>query len=485
MRKSAFLTGLLGLVLFLPAVVPAGHGPAESAPAWRPAAYDLELRIDYEKERLFGRCRLSAVNASAGSSSEIPLLLYRLMKVTAVRDENGRDVPFTQSVRSFEDWEAIQANAVILSLREAAPSGSKATFAIEYEGLLAGYSAEGMRYVKDHIDKEFTILRTDAFAYPQIGVPSWKINRAAGLPAFRYRLRVTVPESLAVANGGRLTGKTSAGGLTTYAYESLRPSWRIDAAAADYRIVEDPGRGFRVFCLPADEEGGRAVLEAMSKATALFAGWFGPPPGAPGFAVIEVPSGYGSQADETVILQTRDAFVDPEKRTELYHEISHRWSVGALDLLPPRFESEGAAMFLQFLAREKLEGRPGAAAQGALSIRERFRRQCAKDDRSRTTAMIDYGREDLTDQAYSKGMLFFYGLYRLAGEKEFLAALRTCFTDFRESGATARRFLDRLQAALGIPLDRYFKDWIYEGPPSSDLLIGDTSLEDVFARYRR
>jgi hypothetical protein len=485
MRKPVFLIGILGLALLIPAAVPEGRGPMRSLPAWRPAAYDLDLRIDYEKERVFGRCRLSAVNASAGPSSEIPLLLYRLMKVTAVRDENGRDVPFSQSVRSFEDWEAIQANAVVLSLREAASSGRKATFSIDYEGLLAGYAAEGMRYVKDHIDKEFTILRTDAFAYPQIGVPSWKINRAAGLPAFTYRLRVTVPESLTVANGGRLVGKTSAGGLITYVYESLRPSWRIDATAADYRVIEDSKRGFKVFCLPSDEEGGRAVLEAMSRATELFTGWFGPPPGASSFAVIEVPSGYGSQADETAVLQTRDAFVDPEKRTELYHEISHRWSVRALDALPPRFESEGAAMFLQFLAKEKIESRPGASAQGAQSLRERFRRQCAKDDRSRAAAMIDFGTEDLTDQAYSKGMLFFYGLYRLAGEKDFLAALRICFTEFRESGATARRFLERLQSALGIPLDRYFKEWIYEGPPSSDLLIGDSSLEEVFARYRR
>jgi hypothetical protein len=484
MRKIASVFAAAGLAAFIFASPAAPQGVPETGLAWRPVSYELDLRIDYEKEIVSGRCRLTVRNAAAEAVSEMPLLLYRLMKVTAVRDEGGRDVKFSQSVRSFEDWEAIQANAVTLSLSQAVPPGGERVFSIDYEGLLFGYAAEGMSYVKDRIDKDFTILRQDAFAYPQIGVPSWKINRAAGLPEFTYVLRLTVPDSLTVANGGKLIGRTPGPGTTTYVYESLRPSWRIDAAAANYTIIEDAARGFKVFCLPGDEAGGRTVLRSMGEATALFADWFGPAPGASSFAVIEVPAGFGSQADETVILQTRDAFTDRDKLIQLYHEISHRWGVRALDPLPSRFENEGLAMFLQFLAREKLEKRPGALAQGAESLRVRFVSQCARSERARTTAMIDFGTANLTDLSYSKGMLFFYGLYRLAGEKEFLSAVRVCLGNFRKDGATTRQFLGRLQSALNRPLDRYYQDWVFEGAASSDDLKGGRSLDEIFAKYK-
>jgi hypothetical protein len=50
-----------------------------------------------------------------------------------------------------------------------------------------------MRYVKDHVDPVFTILRSDAFAFPQPGVPSEAANRQAGLRNFDYDLHITVP----------------------------------------------------------------------------------------------------------------------------------------------------------------------------------------------------------------------------------------------------------------------------------------------------
>ena len=71
--------------------------------------------------------------------------------------------------------------------------------------------------------------------------------------------------------------------------------------------------------------------------------------------MIEVPDGWGSQADVTCILQTAAAFRDPARLVEVYHEVSHLWNVPATDLPSPRWD-EGLATFLQFRMADERDG---------------------------------------------------------------------------------------------------------------------------------
>lgn len=100
---------------------------------------------------------------------------------------------------------------------------------------------------------------------------------------------------------------------------------------------------------------------------------------------------------------------------ELYHEISHIWNVKPLDPLPSRFESEGLAMFLQYLVQEKLENKKGALEKAAEWASKSFRKKCQNDPRCKDVPIIDYGKEMLPDLSYSKGMTLFYILYKLVG----------------------------------------------------------------------
>ena len=145
-----------------------------------PVRYDLKIDADTDSGTIAGDCALRIRNGSAVPIPVVPLNLYRLMEVASVRDEAGADLAFSQDVRVFEDWRELQVNHIRAGLRSPLAPGRETTLRIKYGGPLLGY-AEAMRYVKDHVGRDLTLVRTDSFAYPQVGVPSWRTNRAAGL----------------------------------------------------------------------------------------------------------------------------------------------------------------------------------------------------------------------------------------------------------------------------------------------------------------
>jgi len=444
--------------------------------------YKLDLVLDYEKEKLLAECWMTVVNPSPDPIRQVPLFLYRLMKVESVKDEQGKELPFAQRIREFEDWEKLQANFINVSLRNPLQSGEKKKIYIQYQGYLAGYTETGMLYVKDRIDPAFTIVRPDCLAYPQVGYPSWTKNRAAGLQSFDYSIKVTVPGDMLAANGGRLTGKFPFGHTASYVYRNIKPAWRIDIAVARYDVLEDTSNGLKVFYFPEDKEGAETILAAMKKTLRLYSGWFGPLQETADFSIIEIPEGYGSQADVTSVLQTRDAFVSRDQLPQLYHEISHFWDVPALDPLPSRFESEGLAMFLQYLTQEKLENITGATEKGAERALARLRKEFQSNSRRQDIAMGDYGKAGLTDLSYSKGMIFFYLLFRLSGEENFMDVRKDFYKKFRRSGATSADFISHLKESSTKDLTKFIQDWVY-GVESSRLIMDEVPIEKMVRRY--
>ncbi len=481
MTRITLFAGLAGIILILLSSFcrSDGTGSPDSRHLVRTTSYDMDIRIDYEDEKIEAECRMTVLNPFDHPVDRIPLLLYRLMRVDSVRDGSGRDLSYSQQVVSFEDWEKLQVNFIEIDLAAPLPGGEKTTLDLSYAGYLAGYTETGMLYVKDRVDPEYTVIRPDCRAYPEVGVPSWKTIRAAGLQEFDYTIRVTVPDSLTVANGGRLVEKTSHNGESTYVYQNILPAWRIDAAVADYGLLEDHESGMKVFYFKEDEEGARRIFEAMTNCMELYTDWFGPLAAQSEFSVIAVPEGFGSQADVTSVLQTRDAFLDPSQLAGLYHEISHLWNVKPLDPLPPRFESEGLAMFLQYLAQEKLENREGVLDNAALRMFEFFQKQCRENPQLLEIPMIDYGKERLTNFSYSKGMLFFYILHKMAGEDAFLNAIGSVYQNHHDSGASARDFLAHLEKELSLDLGDFYRDWVFSTEAAQSICTGRSFLEVV------
>jgi hypothetical protein len=445
--------------------------------------YELDITLDYESEKIFGKCLLTVHNPTDQGISYVPLLLYRLLEVKSITDEKGKSLPYRQDIITFEDWRKLQANHVKVHLHQPLGSGKSLTLAINYEGYLLGYVEAGWGYVKDHIDKNFTMARMDGYGYPQVGYPIFKVNRKAGLQNFDYKISVTVPEDLVVANGGRLIEKIPKNGQITYAYTNIKPAWRIDIPIANYSITEDREGKLKIFHFPEDKDNAGAILEAIQKTLTLFTEWFGPAHNFQAFTIIEVPEGYGSQTDVTSIIQTADAFKDRENFFELYHEISHIWNARSLDPLPPRFESEGLAMFLQYLVQERIDNKKDALKNGYDRLRKRFIHQCERNPKCKDIPIIDYGTEDLTDLSYTKGMLFFYLLFHLMGEENFVGAMGSFYQHFVKTGATAEEFLNHVKRHSKTDLDKLYEDWIY-GTESSRLILDGVPVEVLIKRYK-
>jgi hypothetical protein len=478
--RILLIAGALLVVNALPARSKVAATAPTPVPRVRETRYVLECRLDYDEESLVATARMTLANHGPLPVREVPLLLHRLLTVAAVHDGAGAPLTFTHRLTAFDDEPRRQVNAVTVQLARPLPPNATAEIVIRYEGYLSGYVETGERYVKDRIDPAFTILRPDGLAYPTVGFPSSRSHRAMGLGSFDYEATIDVPESLQVANGGKLVERKVANGRARYVYRNLVPCWRMDFAIARYRVLR--GDTTSVFCFLEDSANGERVRDAVLRSMRLFSGWFGPTKGPANFSVIEIPNGWGSQQDVTCILQTAAGFEDARRSYEIYHEVSHRWGVTARDSFPPRID-EGLATYLEDVASERIEGAAGRVRRTHTDMVPWLRGVLEKKPRYRKLAMKDYGVDGDTDLSYSVGFLMFEVLHGLVGDAAFGEIIGGFHQRYHDSGATTAQFVAFAKEHSPVDLTRFFADW-YDTTGWQRLVRTDLSLEDMVAEYR-
>lgn len=438
--------------------------------------YDLDIKVNYQKQKLEAVCQISVLNHTENPVDHIPLELYRLMKVISIKDNLGRDLPFRQQVLACDNEPEFQLNFINVQIKPEIKRNEKRTISVRYEGYLKGYT-EVMGYVRDCINPKFTIIREDSRAYPQIGHPSgegstWKISQA-----FTYRIRVTVPESLVVANGGKLIDKKIKDGWVTYLYQNIKPSWRMDIAISKYKVLEEDK--IKIFAFTEDGARGEILMKTIKNTLKLYKSWFGPLYEFEGLTFIEIPDDWGSQKDANTIIQTAAAFKDDKRLYEIYHELTHLWNVLPKEKNPPRWE-EGLACFLQYLTVEKLEKRPALEESFKRYIRY-IKETYTKHPQSRQVAMIDFGKKGITNLSYTVGRIFFEILYNLVGQDTFNHIIGSFYRKYYPL-ATAEEFFKYLDQQTERDLGQFIKDWIY-----SNRYVGfiesDYSLSRMIKQY--
>jgi hypothetical protein len=476
-----FLSGFALLVLISLMPGAQANSASDTLPSLKTIRYNLKFSVDFDHEILTGDCQLTVKNSGKETVTSVPLLLYRTLHVESIKSLTGTPLVFKQCVQSFTDWGQYQANVISVQLKQPISPGGQQTIEVSYRGYLLGYTETGMRYVRDRVDPKFTILRPDCLAYPSVGIPSWRANRATGMDWFDYNLQVKVPEGYTVANGGKFLEKKTLSDGVIWSFENIKPCWRIDVAIAHYVILKTGSN--RVYCFPEDQKGGKRIVEAMKRGMAFLTQSFGPLINYKGFSVIEIPSGWGSQTDVTAIIQTADAFKDSGQTFQLYHELTHLWAVEEKDPFPSRFEHEGLAMFMQYLLTERLDHKPHAVQKGIDQLMKRFREQCKKNPEAAKVAMIDYGKKNLTGLSYTKGMVFFATLFELTGEAQFNRLMTSFYRQYVNTGATTDQFVQFIKKNAGINLSVFFNDWVYTSK-SSQLILDGTPMKQIVARYR-
>lgn len=464
----------LGLLLTLAA------GEAGAQVVLSPSRYELDCEVDYAAEVLRGTARIVVENPSTEPVRNASLLLYRLLRVRAVRNDQGRDLAFSQAVVAFEDFAKLQVNQILVTLAEPLAPGARTAIQIQYEGHLLGYAETGMLYVQDRIDSAFTILRDDSFAYPKPGYPSFAGLRSAPENHFSYSARITVPKGLTVANGGRLEGTDARGDQVTFRFSNLKPAWRMDFAIAKY--TELSSGKIRVYHLPGDGVGAAGVAQAAEKALDLFSRWFGPLREATALTFIEIPDGWGSQADVTTVIQSAAAFRNPKQHREVYHEISHLWNVPPTDRPSPRWD-EGLASFLEYLATQEITGELVVDPR-ATRLVEWLRGALPGHPEWRKVSLVEYGRAGLTDLSYSVGALFFDLLYRLVGQETFNRIIRGYAAEFGTRGGSTKDLVEVMRKTARMDLSQLVTDWL-STTAWVERIEQSTGIQDLAAYYRR
>ncbi len=445
-----------------------------------PTNYDLNIEVEFDEEILRGTAGITLENAATEPVHEASLLLYRLLRVQAVHDKQGHDLDFRQSVVAFEDFGQLQVNQIVIPFAEPLSPGAAVTLQLQYGGYLLGYSETGMLYIQDRIAPEFTILREDSYAYPQPGYPSRLVNRGAAEWNFSYLARITVPKEYTVANGGRLVACDTLGEKRVFQFASLKPSWRMDFAIAHYTRMTSGI--IHVYYLPGDKEGAAGVAAAAQRSFDLYTSWFGPLRGTAGLTFIEIPDGWGSQADVSTIIQSAAAFQDPERHHEVYHEISHLWNVSPTDRPSPRW-NEGLATFLENLVDQEISGRPEVDARTTQLI-DWLVQQLPDHPRWSKVPMVDYGREGLTDLSYSVGAVFFDLLYRLAGRDTFNAIVGRYYANYQKTGGSTEDFATlAIEVADAKYVSKLFHDWVFT-TSWADRIVKIAGIEELVKYYR-
>jgi hypothetical protein len=416
----------------------------------------LDVEVAYSPPRVHGTATLTLENRSREPQATIPLLLNRLMTISAVRDGSGRVLPVTSDVVIFEDVPTWQALAAQVSLPGPVLANERVTIAVEFGGPLVGYTETGMLYVRDRIHPDFTILRTDALAFPSVGVPLAAANRTAPRADFGFEAGVTVPATSIVATGGELRDRAVRGDRVTFTYAGARVPF-LNIAIAPFTTVERSG--IRIHALPEDAPRAEAVARATENALVLFERWFGPPPSRPTITVIEIPEGFGSQASATGgVLLDAAAFKDSRQLPQLYHEVSHFWNVPDGDVPSPRW-NEGLATYLQYRVASELDGFTGTA-EAIERTRVRVCGRVKENDPVARVPFIRYGDEALTDWSYGVGLLMFAALERTIGRERLDAGLRAYVQRYLENGGTTRELMETLDAAAPQDLGPFFDEWL-------------------------
>jgi hypothetical protein len=438
----------------------------------------LDVSIDYEKERLSGLAGIEIENAGAERVTRASLLLGRLMVFDAVHDSTDRALPFRHEIVTFADSPKTQVNQALIELDPPLRPGERRVLNVRYSGYLVGYTETGSLYIRDHIDKDFTILREDAYAFPVVGWPSWEANKSVERVDFPFEVSVTVPSEMTVASGGDLMDRRVAGEQTTWSYRSRSPAPFLNLAVAHYELLERDG--VRLYAFPKDRDGASRVLKNTGQALALFTRWFGPTATPARFAVIEIPDSWGSQASLVAgIIQTADVFQPGASLQPLYHEVSHFWN-------PPDAAlscrwNEGLASYLQRRAAREIDGWKEMDADLARRV-ARLKEGQREEHRLATVPFKDYGKEGMTDWSYSVGLLMFALLDRITGPEAFNQMVGAFYQEHSHTPATCEEFSRFIAARGGSPVKALMNDWFETSGWWAHVSAGE-SLDAIGASY--
>lgn len=445
----------------------------------RIAHYNLFFYIEIECSTFNVKGTLTIKNDSNKDFCEIPILLYHQLKVKNIKDENNRNLCFSQESLPLADEENYYVNYIAVNLNNTLKQKDQINLYIEYEGSINGYS-DIMFYVQDKINKEFSIIRPDCHAYPMITEACNESILKSFSNSFTYNLFIDVPKDYVVGCGGVLEEIIHADKRKIFKYIVSLPTWRFDIAIAQYSIVEDKNINLKIFVFPEHRANAEDIIKnEIKRAINFFANVLGNYPEDKYFTVIETKEGYGSQAGDSYIMMEEHGFIDDSKSlTHLYHEIGHAWNVKAkYSVQRTRFFDEAFACYFEALAIKEFFGDKAYKEKMEL-YRINFIKSVEIEKINYDTPICDYGKFEMGHNSYTKGPWVLYVLNEILGDEKFHKTIRNFLNKFKHEEVDFKDFEEIVQEGSSVDLKKFFSQWIY-GVESSKFLYEGVSISDI------
>jgi len=440
--------------------------------------YKLRFAIDPKTHSLSAEADLGVRNTEARAITLVPVLLYRLMDVSAASDGAGNPLRFTQKVIKFPDEPTWQVNAVEVTLAKPLSPGQTTTVHLTYAGPLFGYP-EVMQYVRDTISEQYSLIRAETMAYPIVAPPSIAGWRQSFKNKFDFEIETRVPAGFTAVCSGKDVGEAQTQeGTSTFRCIGDAGSAQISVAVAKFRVLDDQERNLRVYALDADAEAGARVMDDMRRALDFYRSYFGAMRPGGSLTLVEIPDGWGSYGVPGHIFQSAAAFKDRSRASELYHEVGHIWNARASDgVQRARYFDEAFASYFEALAVRQFEG-PDAFRALMQSYRQTYLDRVARDARGRTIPIAGYGKEEIGVFSYTKGAWSLYVLHQLLGEDAFRRAISDFLAAYSDKPAGFDDFRHAVEKSSGRDVGLWFEQWI-TGTDASAMLIDGKSVEEM------
>lgn len=440
--------------------------------------YKLRFAIDPKSHSLSADANLGVRNTGPQAITLVPVLLYRLMDVSAASDGAGHPLRFAQKVIRFPDEPTWQVNAVEVLLAKPLAPGQTATIHLTYAGPLFGYP-EVMQYVRDTISEQYSLIRAETMAYPIVAVPSIAGWRQSYKNNFDYEIETKVPAGYSVVCAGKMIGGAETQeGMSTFRCAGVPGISNISVAVAKFRVLDDPERNLRVYALDADADAGAQVMADMRRSLDFYRSYFGEMRRPGSLTLVEIPDGWGSYGLPGHIFQSAAAFKDRSRASELYHEVGHIWNAKANESVQrARYFDEAFASYFEALAVRQFEG-PEAFRTLMQSYRQSYVDRVARDPRGRTVPITGYAKEEIGGFSYSKGAWSLYALHQLLGEEAFRRAISDFLAAYSDKPADFDDFRRAVEKSSGRDVGPWFEKWI-TGTDASTMLIEAKTVEEM------